>query len=159
MRDEDTLEALTEVTAQMLEDAAFIFTEPMENGGSFESESMQAKIGFEGPRKGIIALIIDKSLATVLAANFLGVEPDALEAMGKGRDAVGEMLNIIAGALMERIFGGEIVVNLGIPEVQYLENPNSENVANEDCIKVSFMTDEEQRIDACLKFLENDAAN
>jgi CheY-specific phosphatase CheX len=153
MRDEETLEALMEVTAQMLEDAAFIFSEPMEGCGPFEGEAMEAKIGFEGPRKGMIVLIFDKSLASVFAANFLGVEPDDLEAMGKGRDAAGEMLNIIAGALMERIFGDEIVVNLGIPEVQYLENPHNENVNYEDCIKVSFMTDEDQRIDVHLIFL------
>ena len=125
----------------------------MESRLPFEGEAMQAKIGFEGPRQGMVVLIFDKSLASVFAANFLGVEPDNLEAMGKGRDAAGEMLNIIAGALMERIFGDQIVANLGIPEVQYLENPNSENVNNEDCIKVSFMTDEDQRIDVHLIFL------
>jgi CheY-specific phosphatase CheX len=55
-----------------------------------------------------------------LAANLLGVEPGDDEATGKGVDAIGEILNIVAGIVMDRLATGGLEVRIGTPTVRVM---------------------------------------
>jgi chemotaxis protein CheY-P-specific phosphatase CheC len=137
---------LAEVVARMLEEAAFIFAEPA-TGVSLPEELVTSELSFDGPMSGLLLLAGTPDLAIELAANMLGLEANDAETQQRSEDAIGEMLNIISGALLEGWFGSEAVCVLGSPSVarvfraDYLKRiENAQRVA-------ALVSDDEHRID------------
>ncbi|HEY7726017.1 MAG TPA: chemotaxis protein CheX, partial [Anaeromyxobacteraceae bacterium] len=96
---EATPALLAETLGATLEEAAFVFTQPEESPPPFAARVLEARIGFSGPSAGELRLVADPSLARTLAANLLGEEEGAgLEA--RAPDALGELLNMVIGALV-----------------------------------------------------------
>ncbi len=143
-------ETLAEVASGTLEEAAFIFTEPGEPTPDWDTETAIVKISFEGTERGTLWLVSSARFAVELAANLLGLEPDDPDAIERGTGALGEMLNMICGALMEAAFGTGVICNLGIPTPTPLsqEELNAKLESAEHAI--SMMTDEDHRLDMIL---------
>jgi hypothetical protein len=139
-------ESTGRVASRMFEETAFIFTEPWEDAPMLESEVVSASIDFQGPHSGTVAMAADSSFCTTLAANFLGLEPDDPEAIRNGNAALGELLNIIAGALMEEWFGTETVCHIGIPLVRN-ERHDDFIASCQSAPPMIFRDDEGRRID------------
>jgi len=114
---EPTPEMLTEVLSNVLEEAAFFMIEPEAVPESFDGEVFAASIDFEAMRGGQLRLIASRNLARNLAANMLGIDPADAEADEQGRNALGEILNVLGGAFVTRHFGTKTPFQLGLPTV------------------------------------------
>jgi len=114
-----TAELLAGALGEMLEEAAFLFTEPTGEPPPFPGEVVEARIGYQGPHSGELRLVADAALAATLAANLLGEEEgDATQ--GRGGEAVGELLNMFVGVWVVRLFGEQSRCQLGVPRVRQL---------------------------------------
>ncbi|NLH49749.1 MAG: chemotaxis protein CheX [Myxococcales bacterium] len=134
------------VAQRILEEAAFIFAEPAEDDAPLESPTINAQLDFRGPSNGRLLLRASPEFAVLLAANLLGVEPDEPDALTRRQGAVGEILNMIAGALMETLFGDEVTVHLGIPEIDAGLRPSATPAAN----RTVLLTEEEFPVEISL---------
>jgi CheY-specific phosphatase CheX len=120
----DELEtALAETIAEVLEQQAFMFAEPQDCAElETEAESfMSASICFTGSVNGMLEGMLTTSLGVDLAANVLGIEPDDEQAEQLAQDALKEMLNVICGQLLTRVYGAAPIFQLSIPVSQLLD--------------------------------------
>lgn len=109
-------EVLSEVTIQVFEEAAFVFLEKAETIDPWEGEMIEVVLDFQGPDKeGSLVLCASNEFAIELAANMLGMDNDDERVLDKGRAAIGEILNMICGILVERFFGSDVICKLGLP--------------------------------------------
>lgn len=107
------LDEIREVVIRTLEETAFVFAEPAPEA---ELEGGVATvIRFDGPASGRMVLASTAPFCVELAATLLGSEPDDPEAEANAGAALAELLNILAGALVHRMFGRTAVCDLGIP--------------------------------------------
>ncbi|MDD5308940.1 MAG: chemotaxis protein CheX [Deltaproteobacteria bacterium] len=136
--------------SQTLGETAFVFVEETEEAHLSwgADEILEARISFHGPSDGVLALAAGEKFATELAANLLGIDPDNAEAARGGRDAVGELANILLGVLLERWFPGDTTYGMDVPVVRSLGTGAYEKEAGGAKIRLALVTDEGQRIDA-----------
>ena len=111
-------QALVIVAPRILEEAAFIFSEPLEGPDQPGDEWTPVGVErlWEGPSNGLMRLWADSSLLPVLAANLLGIEEDDPLCAEKGLDAVKEILNMIVGNSLTEAWGPGPIFQLHIPE-------------------------------------------
>ncbi len=147
-------EQIAEVAGRVLEEAAFIFTEPMEEEEEWDDDVLMSVISFSGPKKGRIALASSFQFGTELAANLLGVEPDDEQAAEKAGGALSEILNMLAGSLVAEVFGTGVVVNLGIPETKRIDKEDFSSQSGDYSEWLHFQTDDDSRIDLGIQFDE-----
>lgn len=112
-----TPELLHRTAATTLRDAAFFFTQPMTEPLAWPKRVLVARLSFDGTQKGVMRLVVTPAFGIELAANLLGIDPGDVNAAAEARAAVGELLNMICGALVAQWFGTDVVCQLGIPEV------------------------------------------
>jgi CheY-specific phosphatase CheX len=109
-------ELLHEVLGEVLADTAFTFVEPSEEAPEWTAPVVSAAITFETDRRGRVRISAGTGTATEIAANMLGVEPGDPEAAAQAQNAVLEILNVIGGALIVKLYGTAQPSRLGIPE-------------------------------------------
>jgi hypothetical protein len=119
---EPTVELLTDILGQVLQESAFIFAEPDEEPAAWEGAVLTARIAFESTRGGSLRLVTYPRAAAEVAANMLGIEPGA-EADSNARAAVSELLNVLGGAFLVRFFGMAVPSQLGLPATELSEAP------------------------------------
>jgi len=110
---------------EVLEQTAFVFPEPsdMLDGVSFDDHKfIMVSLGFSGDRKGRVNMIMATEFCAELAANLLGEELEETVPEENDFDSAREMLNIISGQLLTRIFGEEALFSLSAPEVEEIVN-------------------------------------
>jgi len=112
---------LSELTCQVLMEAAFVMAEPTPAAPALEGKLLAARIAFTGPCRGRVTLTTTARLAITLAANLLGVDPDDDEAADRGGDALSELLNMVGGALLGAVCPPGSMGHLGLPESMALE--------------------------------------
>ena len=146
------LRMLGRVVIEILEEAAFLFCEPMDemNRTELSPEVLMAKLGFKGPSSGEMIFSAPPETALEIAANLLGLDPNDPEVSGKGAEAVGEILNIIGGALLKEWFGSSADFEMGIPEVMRVTGAELEHDTARAELHLPLMTDEGFRIDAAV---------
>lgn len=117
-------EALNEVTSNVLEQIAFVFTEPTDmsdglNFGDFEMATVTLQ--YSGDEHGTVSLVLPVEFCRELSESMLGT--DATDAdLEMYLDSAKELLNIIAGQLMTQLFGETAVLNLSPPELRTITN-------------------------------------
>jgi hypothetical protein len=112
-----------EATSQkILEETAFVWTDLATLPVDWGSEALAARLEFSGPGRGWVELVTTQRLARTIAANMLGLDDGEVEP-GAPEQAAGELLNILAGALVVQVFGSQEVCSLGIPEVRRVAAP------------------------------------
>ena len=104
---------------------------------------IEATLSYAGPEEGELQVWASPAFGARLAANMLGVEVDDAEVLNHSRDAVGEMLNVVAGSLVARVFGTDVLCHLGVPRVALV--PASEP-SRSTCV-VGLLTDDGERMD------------
>lgn len=97
-----------------LEEAAFLFSEPTDTALATD-EPIAATLALSCPGHHELLLVVGPDLATLLAANLLGVEPDSPTAADASIDAVGELLNVASGVFVEAWLGPGTHYELGTP--------------------------------------------
>lgn len=96
----DTSMTVLEALSTALERMAFVSLMPLDEPPAEIDQPVNITIRFGGPVTGTISITTSRQLGVVLAANVLGVEPDAPEAASNAADALKEMANVTCGVLM-----------------------------------------------------------
>jgi hypothetical protein len=150
MRKELASNQLADAVIQVLEDAAFLFSERVPEQAWESERAVSARLVIEHGEQMELCLCVEPELATLLAANLLALEPDSEEARASAAEAVGELANMLAGALSTELFGREVVSRIGVPNVvDEDEAEHARHVAEPGC-RVVLRTDEGQRLDVGL---------
>ncbi|HTP27968.1 MAG TPA: chemotaxis protein CheX [Anaeromyxobacteraceae bacterium] len=118
MSAELSAELLAQALSRTLEEAAFVFAEPTQDPPPLEGEVIEARLSYRGDHEGELRLAAPASFAASLAANLLGEEEGSQGAKARGDDCIGELLNMIAGALAVDLFGPGSRCLLGLPRVR-----------------------------------------
>lgn len=114
------IDALNEVVATALERSAFVFAEPAAPGdiAVLPKAICYAGIRTTGSVSGKLHLSASEGFLRELAASLLGVEPDEVDPVKQGADALKEMANMIAGSVGLRCDGTARAFSLGLPELE-----------------------------------------
>jgi CheY-specific phosphatase CheX len=73
-------------------------------------------IGFAGAMGGYVSIHCSHSQAAEFTARLLGADPDEQRSTDEVRDAIGELINIIAGTV-KRELGSEDPIEIALPTV------------------------------------------
>jgi len=141
---------LEEVIAEVIEQFTFMLEEniPVESLPALKGEYLYSEIGFTTPsEEGVIELIAPEDLCREMAANILGVEPNAIKAE-EAHDALRELTNITCGAFMEQHFGNSTKISISVPELSTISQSSWE-VINQDITTVGLVVDEEPLLARC----------
>ncbi len=111
-------ELLAAVLSRTLEEAAFAFLEPAEAPCNSSVRVIEATLEISGERRAELRLAVPEVFAATLAANMLGEEEGGEDVTGDDEDAIGELLNMIAGAVAAEVFGRNARCALGIPRLR-----------------------------------------
>jgi len=118
MQAEMTGERLAELVADTLEEAAFVFTEPVDPPPAFQGEVLEARLQYSGPKRGVLGFRASADFAAGLAANLLGIDRTDPEIDKRSADALGEIVNMLAGAVVLELFGPSAQTSIGVPSVK-----------------------------------------
>jgi two-component system chemotaxis response regulator CheY len=94
-----------DVIATVLETFAFAFPEAASASELPEADGdlLCARIWFSGAASGTLSMAAPAELCVGMAANILGIDQDDPDALLRGADTLGEIVNIAAGHLATRI--------------------------------------------------------
>lgn len=147
MGNQITSELLFETLSGVLEEAAFIFTESADETLQWSDPLVESSISFEGQENGVVALAVEKQMASNFAANLLGIDPNDEDAKFRSAEALSEMLNIVCGVFLERWLGKSNHCRLGLPSTKALSAEQQiKNIKEARCSAI--LEDEEgNRID------------
>jgi len=137
-------DALSTSTSQVLEEAAFAFTEPAEpdTPADWPEVVLRARLTFEGESCGALSLCAPADFCAELATDMVGEADD-----DEAAEALAELLNMVAGLTLERTFGGRCAWEIGVPEVQRLSAAKIGS-AGPPHVCVRLQTDEDAPIEA-----------
>jgi len=112
-------QAMEIVSVRILEDAAFLFVEPLAEEDKPDPDWIPtgAELGWSGPTRGTMRIWTDPDFLVLLAANMLGIEEDDTAAAKAGPDALREVLNMIVGNSLTEAWGPGPAFHLEIPEI------------------------------------------
>ena len=150
MAAEVSRELLAETLGSALEEAAFVFAEDTGEPPSFEGRVIEARLSFVGPQEGELVLAVAPRFASMVAANLLGEDEGGAEATGDDGDAVGEMLNMIAGTFVVELFGEE-PCRLGLPRVSQVSGEEHERTLAAATAASTMVDEDGNRIDLALR--------
>ena len=99
------------------ESLALLFAEAPPTAAQAEAPlTLAARVAFTGPRTGTLDVAVSEGVAVALAANMLGLDPEAVRADERlRRDAVGELANVVCGNVLPLVAGREAGFHLGAP--------------------------------------------
>jgi CheY-specific phosphatase CheX len=117
----DATNVLRDVAREVLADFAFLLTEPAQAPLAWPAAELvrHAEIDFEGPFCGTLAITATSELTETIACDMLGLEAGDPEAVAQSASALGELANVVAGAVIARLFGTSSNYKLGLPQVAH----------------------------------------
>lgn len=127
----DHVKALEVTAMKIFEEAAFALID--DNHEEREKHAqIAAKVRFQGPQTGTLYARIDVALSVMFAENMLGVDPGDPDAENKGFDAMKELLNMVCGNLLPKIYGNEKEFRID-PPVDINIDEYMSALSNSDC--------------------------
>jgi len=108
---------LAELGATCLEECVFVLARPAEGRVTWPAEVSRAAIALDGPVPGRLTIAAGQALGLEIAAGMLGLDPADPEAHRSVDAALGELVNILAGVLAERLYGPDASYRIGLPEL------------------------------------------
>lgn len=123
MIDPNRRESLNEIVVRVFEQTAFLFLEPADLAGGISFDNMelvQVHISFSGDAEGEVSLVLPLEMCRELSSNILGEDISESDDRDKCIDAIKEVLNIITGQLLTKLFGYRALFNLSSPQVMEL---------------------------------------
>lgn len=146
-----TREKLTDLVATMLADATFTFVEPVEGNVAQETETLCARVVLGQGEAVELVLRAAPELGPTLAANLLGTEPESDEARAAANDAVGELANMLAGAIAVEVFGQETICPISIPVVALELGSSSPPGPEADACRTVLLTEDGHYLSVTLR--------
>ncbi len=121
-------QTLLEVTEQTCEVLAFMFPmPPPEDECDSDEDVACVGVEFSGPFDGALALRMPEEMMATLAANMLGLAPDATDRR-QHEDAFKELCNVVCGNLLPAIAGSEPLFSVGSPHICAMGRISGEDV-------------------------------
>ena len=136
------VEAAYEAISETFETMAFMGLVPREEDLSTEEKSlpwMWARVAVDQPLTGAFLLLCPQSLAQEATASLFGAAEDSLTRQ-QTFDALGEMVNILAGRCLSLLVSREETFSLGLPETGTGWPEQAQGAL------LTFVTDEEQPV-------------
>lgn len=139
---QQTKTTLKELFSEILANLAFMFTDDEDTEASDQDAWLETSISYLGPNRGTLVFHCPQRFTQGLAANLLGIDPEAPQAEDQSEDAVKEFMNILCGQLVTQFFGSEDIYNLSIPECRILpdvpefvttQDPNVASLSVDGC--------------------------
>ncbi len=113
-----TADRLAELTVKALERTAFMMADPVTlDPAALATANRSAAVRYGGPESGVVTLHTTDDFLRGLAANLLGVEPEAIDLASYGPDAIKELTNIVGGSVILELGGRECSYTLGLPQL------------------------------------------
>lgn len=144
---------LLELAAQVFQEAAFCFIEPLCYELKLSDELLVASLDFNGKVSGRILIAAPPTFACIIAGNLLGLEPDDEDVGEKCAGALGELLNMVAGQLFSESLGADNDIQLGLPETRIMAADEFETLLDSQTVHASGLVEEEQRVDFAVTLL------
>ena len=112
-------EVVRHVIPWVFEEGAFMFSEVAGRDmfDARESDLVKAELFYRGAQAGNLILATQGLFAVHLAANMLGRDPFDAFLIPLADDAVGEILNMLAGNLLANLYGTTADIDIGMPKV------------------------------------------
>ncbi|MBX7255039.1 MAG: chemotaxis protein CheX [Candidatus Hydrogenedentes bacterium] len=119
----DVKEVLTREFAEILEQMAFLFADPVtaDELPPLTEPPVRVSMSFTGPFNGSMIMALPEPMCPVVAANLLGIEPEDAADKSKAEDAVKELLNVACGHVLTAIAGTKPVFALSPPVVDSID--------------------------------------
>jgi hypothetical protein len=113
-------EIATQTISRILGEAAFIFTDNLDqnakpDGASWDADGVALQFFGASGTGGELRMWVSSGFACYAAANMLGLDADSDDARQKGTDALKELLNMIVGNFITAAYGDIPVFELGLP--------------------------------------------
>jgi CheY-specific phosphatase CheX len=134
------------VLRRTLEEAAFVFFDPSDAPPEPDGPVLEAWLRYLGEDEGELRLAMSEAFAATLAANMLGEEEGGAAVTGDDRDAVGELLNMIAGALVLELFGRYARCVLEIPQVRLIGAEEHRRALEQADVAVTLLDEDGHRV-------------
>ncbi len=144
-------ELLAATLGQSLEEAAFVFAEDTGEPPPFEEGVIEARLSFAGKEEGELLLAVAPRFASTLAANLLGEDEGGAAATGDDQDAVGELLNMIAGTFVVEVYGLDTACKLGLPRVAQAASDDHERAIAGAHVASTMVDENGNRIDLAVR--------
>jgi two-component system chemotaxis response regulator CheY len=127
----------------VLESFAYMFSEmiPATDVPVSDGDHVRAEISFTGEISGSLVLIVPRGICPEIAANILGIESDADEAIADAEDALRELLNVTCGHLISTVAGTEAVLDMSLPTTRAIDLADW-NDMRDDPETIAFLVDE-----------------
>ncbi len=138
---------LGQTLVRTLEEAAFVFAEPTDDPPPFDGDVIAARLTYCGAHAGELLLAAPHDLAATLAANLLGEDEGGASVTGDDLDAVGEILNMVAGSLVVELFGPDAGCKLGLPRARRLASDEYRRDLSGAHASATLVEEEGRRID------------
>ena len=144
--DEDIRETLQDVMADVLEQFAFMFINPVEPADLTipNGHILRAEIRFSGPFSGWLSLCGTQSFCLLLAANVLGMDAEELTPE-HATDALKELVNVTCGELLVALSGKQTVFDLSVPSIEKI-TPATFKIAMNRTDSICVMIDDDPLI-------------
>jgi len=108
--------ALPEVFVKMLSIEPVLGT-PYESKSPLSQSELTALIALAGQERGSVSMHTTRDQAAALTATLLGISPDQITDADEIRDAMGEIINMIAGDVKLSLANHSIAVEISLPTV------------------------------------------
>ncbi|MBN2724902.1 MAG: chemotaxis protein CheX [Deltaproteobacteria bacterium] len=132
---------LFEAVSQVFEEAVFALLEKSEDEISWDPDTMIASMNFKGPLSGVLYLCVPEEYSIEIAANLLGLEPDNEELEEKKSGAIKELLNMVVGIFINKVYGESQAYHLGIPSMIELSQSEFSKILSNSQAKVLCLDD------------------
>ncbi|MHC4974981.1 MAG: chemotaxis protein CheX [Planctomycetota bacterium] len=113
-----TSDRIARIAIETLERTAFVMADHVsaEEAADLPVPTHFAAIGYSGPESGSIHLGASKGFLLELASSILGMDPDAIDPLSEGLDALSELANIVGGGVILDMGGDSTYFKLGLPQ-------------------------------------------
>jgi chemotaxis protein CheX len=153
-------DSLLDSAKEVFETMAFMALEEVadeQEGPGLENETLLGTITFKGDLEGCLAICCGCRCARTIGANMLGTDPDEPMSDNDMSDAIGEVANMVMGALKARVQEEVGTMEVSIPSVvrgRELRNSLGERASK---ISVTVNLEEEHRVQFSLLYRESQA--
>jgi chemotaxis protein CheX len=104
---------------------------------AIEPPGISAIVGFGGKLMGFIAIHLSPTSACTLAGNLLGMSFERIDEIVA--DAMGEMVNMLAGGLKKFVSGSEDLFKISVPSIVYGSDYSTHAPKNAEKLRVGVL--------------------
>lgn len=114
-----TSQRIAELVIEALERTAFVLAESVDAGRAAQlpAATCFSRIYYTGPDQGQLFLAASEGFVRELASSLLGVEPEDVDPVVEGEDAIKELANIVGGSTILELSGVDCHYSLKLPEL------------------------------------------